>query len=115
MSQTPPTVYVVTMPSGATFTSIVDLQRNWKTVYMEFPTFSTGAAIFINAAPTSDGTFRRVFNPAINSSTVGINVFQISTAASNGFVPIPNGFRFMKIEMSAAAANGGQFNLICSD
>lgn len=119
MSATPPTVYIVTMPSGATLTSAIDLQRNWKTVYLEVPTFSTAANIFIQGSPTVGGTYRRVFNPALNSSTVGINVFQILTAASNGYVPIPNGFRFMKIEMGTFATDGAgapsQFNVICSD
>lgn len=119
MSMTPPTVYVITFPSGATLTSAIDLQRNWKTVYLEYGTFSTAANLFVQGAATSDGTFRRVYNPALNSSTVGINVFTILTAASNGYIPIPNGFRFMKIELGTFATNGlgapSQFNLICSD
>ena len=115
MSSTPPTVYVVTMPAGATLTSGFDLQRNWKTVYLDMVTFTTGANLFIQAAPTQGGTYRRVYQPALNSSTVGINVFTISTAASGGYVPIPNGFQFMKIEIGTAPVGSGTFNIICSD
>lgn len=117
MSATPPTVYVITMPSGATLTSAVDLQRNWKTVYLDFVTFSTAANLFVHAAPTSDGTYRRVFHPPLNSSTVGVNVFTISTAASGGYVPIPNGIRFLKIEIGTAPTDGATapFKIICSD
>jgi hypothetical protein len=115
MSYGPQVVYTVSMASGGTSTAALDIARSYKTIYLERPTFGTGANLFIQAAPTLTGTYRRIFNPALNSSTVGINVFQILSAASNGFVPIPNGVRFLKIESSETIDNGATFNLICSD
>ncbi len=115
MSWTPPTVYVVTMPAAATLTSAFDLQRNWKTVYLDMVTLSTGANLFVQAAAIEGGTFRRVYHPVINSSSAQANVFTITTAASGGYIPIPNGLRFMKIEVGTAPAVQAEFKLICSD
>lgn len=115
MSYGPLSIYTVALASAATLTPAVVIPRSFKTIYLEFPTFSTGANIFIQGAATTSGTYRRVYNPALNSSTVGINVFQILSAASNGLVPIPNGLPFIKIETSEAINNGATFNIICSD
>lgn len=115
MSYGPQVVYQATIASGATLSTYVDIARSYKTLYLEIPTLSTASNIFIQGAATADGTYRRIFNPSINSSTVGINVFQVLTAASNGYVPIPNGIRFLKVETSTSVGNGATFNIICSD
>ena len=115
MSYAPALVYPTTIASAASLSSEIVLTRAFGTVYLECGTMASGGNYFIQAATTSGGTYSRVFNLAINSSTVGINVFQIHTAASMGFVPIPNGLPFIKIESTNSIANGHSFNIVCAD
>lgn len=107
------TKYTVSIASAGTFSSELDLGRAWGKVYLD----PTGAAseVRLLAAATTGGTFRQVYHPSINSSTVGANVFKIPSSVSGGFIEVPVGFRFMKIEVTAAVANGNTFTIICSD
>lgn len=113
MGYGPGAVYTVTMASGGTLTSELNLQRTWKKVYLD----PTGAEseVRVQAAATSGGTFRQVYHPSINSSTVGANIFKIPSAASGGLIEIPAGLKILKIETTATVANGLTFTLICAD
>lgn len=109
-----PKVYSVTMASGATLSSELDLGGwGWYKVNVDV----TGAAseVRIQAAATREGTYRQVYHPPINSSTVGHNIYKIPSASSGGFAEIPAGFQFIKIETTAAVSNGATFTVICSD
>lgn len=104
------TKYAVTMASGATLTAELDLGSYFTNLYLD----CTGAAseIRLQAAAAAGGTYRQVYHPSINSSTVGVNIFKISSAASGGFVPIPAGIRFLKVETTATVSNGLTFTII---
>jgi hypothetical protein len=105
--------YQVTMASGVSLSTSIDLGRAWAKVYLD----PTGAAseVRLQAAPTIDGSFRQVYHPSINSSTVGANIFKIPSAVSGGLIELPAGLQFIKVETTAAVANGLTFKLICSD
>lgn len=105
--------FTVTMASGATLTGSLDLGRAYGKVYLD----PTGAAseVRIQAAAASGGTFRQVYHPSINSSTVGANMFKIPSSVSGGLIEIPNGLRFIKVETTATVDNGATFTLIASD
>lgn len=105
--------FQVIMASGATLTSELDFGRSFAKVYID----PTGAAseVRIQASNQTAGTYRQVYQPSINSSTVGANIFKIPSSVSGGFIEIPAGLRFIKVETTAAVANGLTFNLICSD
>jgi hypothetical protein len=107
------TKYRATMASGGTLTSEIDLGRAWGKVYLD----PTGAAseVRLQAAASTGGTFRQVYHPSINSSTVGANIFKIPSSVSGGLIELPAGLRFIKVETTAAVADGGSFTLICSD
>ena len=107
------TVFQTTIASAATLSSELDLGRAWNRVYID-PT-GANSEVRMQAAATSGGTYRQVYHPPINSSTVGNNIFKIPSATSGGITEIPGGFRFIKIEATAAVTNGNTFNLICSD
>lgn len=113
MGYGPISVFTVTITSGATLSSEISLGRSWKKVYID----PTGAAseVRIQAAATTGGTYRQVYHPPINSSTVGNNIFKIGSAVSGGICEIPAGLQYIKIETTAAVSNGNTFKLICSD
>jgi hypothetical protein len=108
-------VFTKTITSGTgTFTSQINLTRAFSSVYLEVPTFSTNTEVYINAASTDGGTFNRVYHAVINSSTASCHVFVIQTGVV-GFVPIPNGFKYLKVEVGSVVDDGASFNVVCSD
>lgn len=113
MGYGPAVSYQVTMASGGTLSAEINLQRSFSVVYLDV----TGAAseVRLQAAGSAGGAYRQVYHPSVNSSTASANVFKIPSAASGGLVPLPAGLQFMKIETTAAVANGLTFKLICSE
>ena len=103
----------ITMASGGTLTSELDLGRSWKKVYID-PTGAT-SEVRLQAALKAGGTYRQVYQPSINSSTVGANIWKIPSSVSGGLIEMPAGLRFVKVETTATVANGCTFNVICSD
>jgi hypothetical protein len=115
MSHGPLSVFYKTIASAATKSSEFDLARAWKTVYLEIPSMTSNTQIHIQAANESGGTYRRVYHPAVNSSAAQVNVFAITSSVTGCMVPIPNGFRYLKVETTATVDNGATFRMICSD
>ncbi len=113
MSYGPNTVYKVTFASAGTFSSELDLKRTWKKLYVD----ATGALAEMRMVATdaAGGTYRQVYHPSINSATVAANIFKIPSSTSGGYIEIPAGFRFIKLEVTAAIANGATFKIIASD
>lgn len=108
--------FQVTMASAGTLTAQVDLANAGSLgTYLEIPTMTSNSQVHIQAAIADSGTFRRIYHPTLNSSTVGTNVFAIVSGATNCVVPIPNGLRYMKIETTATIDNGCLFRIICLD
>ena len=108
-------VYIVTMASGGTLTSQIDLSRAWNTVYLVVASMNSNTQLHIQGSDSNGGTFRRLYHPTLNSSTVGTNVFAIASAMSNGIVPIPNSVRFLKVESTATVDDGCTYKMICGD
>lgn len=109
------TVYYKTMTSGTTTSSGFDLGRAFQNVYLEIPTMASGTDFYIQGS--SDGTtFRRLMHPAANSSSVQVHTFVIGSAATNRMVPIPNAFRYFRVELSTAMTDTvSVFKIICGD
>lgn len=107
------TAFNVTIASGATLSSEVDLGRSWARVYID----PTGAAseVRFQAAAASAGTYRQVYLPQPGTSTVQANIWKVSSGISGGVIECPAGIRFLKVETTAAVANGATLKLICSD
>lgn len=111
-------VYTVSFTSNTTLSAERDLGRNFEKVYLGIPTMATNAQIHIQASDQSGGTYRRICHPAINSTTVSTpNDFAIASAATGRLVPIPNGFRYYKIETTMPVSDGfgGGFKIFASD
>lgn len=109
------TFYMATMASGATLTSEVDLGTAWENVYLRVPTMTSNTQLHIQASTrlTADGgIYRRICHPSLNSSTVTTNDFAIASSATNRIIPIPNGFRYMKVESTATVDNGAVFRIL---
>lgn len=104
--------FTISMASGGTLTSALDLQGNWTNVYLQIPPI-TNTVFAIKASDSATGTFARVKHPAINSSTLTANDYLIASTATNCVVPIPVGLRFVKVETEIAVADGATFKVLC--
>jgi hypothetical protein len=103
------------MASFSTLTGEIDLGHAWSQVFLEIPSMISNTQLHIQAAYTSGGTYRRVKQPPLNSSTVGTNDFAIVSGATNCMVPIPSGLRYIKVEATATVSFTASFNVICGD
>lgn len=110
-------VYTGTIASGASISNEIDLGRTYRTVYLDSDGLGANASIYIShAASGSSGTYNQLYHPNVNTSTAQApNAFVITSALSGGVVPLPDGIRFLKVAVTATAANGANFRLICSD
>jgi hypothetical protein len=100
----------LTRPSG-----YFNLTRGFQKVYLEVPSFASGADVYVQGS--SDGnTFRRIMHPPMNSSAAQVNTFVIPSAASNRFFEIPAGFQYLKPEISTALTDTvTNWKLVCSE
>jgi hypothetical protein len=91
------------LTSGATLGSALDLGRAWEKVYLKVPTMASGD-LFIHGSEDSSSTFKRVCVDNLNTSTAQID-FKIPSSVTNRIVPIPNYFRYIKIESSSGCTD----------
>lgn len=106
-------VFTATITSGSTLSSEVDFGRSFDKVYID-PT-GLASEVRIQAAFESGGTYRQIYKDQSLSSTVEANIFKVSSGISGGLQAIPSGFRFLKIETTAAIANGATCKIYCCD
>lgn len=98
-----------TVASGASISGEVDLGGAWNKVYLE--NRAPGAAVWLYGANASGGTYYRL----ARSNTSTAEVFAIGSATSGGLVPVDlAGVRYVKVAVTATAANGASFAFICS-
>jgi hypothetical protein len=107
--------YLVSMASGDSLTSALDLGRAFPSVYVEIASTPSNCDHRILAAASLTATYNTVYHPAINSSTVAVNPYVIASGVTGAIVPIPGGFRFIKIFATAAMTNGATYKVYCGD
>lgn len=107
--------YIVSMVSGDSLTSALDLGRAFPSIYVEIASTPSNSEHRIRAAATLSGTYNTVYHPAINSATVAVNPYVIPSTVTGAIVPIPGGFRYIKIFASAAMTNGASYRIYCGD
>lgn len=103
-------VFNVAIASGATLSSELDLSRAWGKVMID-PT-GANAEVRLQVAPATGGTYRQLYYPAANSVS---GIVKVASAASGGVIEVPAGARFIKVETTAAVADGATFKVYCSD
>jgi len=107
-------VFSVTIASGATLSSEIDLGRLFQKVYID-PT-GANSEVRYQAAEKASGTYRQVYLPqAAGTSTVQANIWKVASAVSGGVIEGPTGLRYLKIETTAAVSDGATLKLICGD
>jgi hypothetical protein len=129
MSYGPYVVFPISVASGATRTSEVNLGRSWKQLYLDVPTFPSQTTLYLVAAAFSGGPYRRLYGIGSYTATVQGTEFSIQSTCSNailklesfkndtafstGNISLP--FKYIQIETQTSIDDGVSFNLICSD
>ena len=107
-------VFSVSIASGITLTSAIDLTQGFSEISLHVPTFASGTDLFIQAAIASGATYSRVTFPSINSATATTNDYEIASGVGDRFVPIPTNYQHLKIELSTQQTDTtSTFNVIC--
>ena len=110
-------VFKVTMASGVTLSSLVDLGAAWKTVYMQIPTMTSGTEIYLKAGlntASTDGF--RIMHPPVNTATAQLHTFSVASGVTQRVVPVPGGIRNMFVEYSTATTATSQtFYFYCGN
>lgn len=115
MSYGPRAVYTVNLASNTTLTAALNLGRAWQNVYLEIPTMTSGCDIYLQAAASATGTFRRVYMK-VNSSSVQANAWGIASSVTQCLVDVPAGFQHIKVEITTAmTATSVNFNVHCAN
>lgn len=108
-------IFFATMASGGTLSAAFKLQRAFENVFLVVPSFTSNTELYIKASQIETGTYRRITHPAINANPTTINDFTILSSVTSRMVPIPSGFKFLKVETSATIDSGQLFTIICGD
>jgi hypothetical protein len=94
-----PQVFDASMVATNTLTSGTDLGGVYEQVYLKIPTMASNADIFVHGS-LDNSSFYRITQPVPNTSSVQVNDFKIASNTTSRIVPIPAGFRYMKLELS---------------
>ena len=96
--------FTVTLTTGSTETSAVDLGGAYGTIMLGIPTMTSGCDHYIKVSDSSDGTFRRLYYPGyVDTATPA--VVGISSSVTNCYIPIEAHARYIKVEVSTAASD----------
>ena len=106
--------YSVTMNSGLTLTSALDLGGGYNGYLLGIPTMTSATDIRLRCSPTLDGTYRPLYLEPVAGTQTPV-VFNANSTVTNCYVPIKTSARFIKVEFTTATtASSHVFELICN-
>ncbi len=116
MSYGPCQVFYAGTASGASTSSYVDLGgKSYTKLAVNYVTMSTGAAVTLYGAASSDGTFLPV-HERVNTAPVQYQALTIATTTSGAWacVEAPP-FRYVKFITSAVVSGGVSYTVLAFD
>lgn len=106
--------YSITMNSGTTLTSAVDLGGGFNHYMIGIPTMTSGTDIRLRCSPTEDGTYRPLYLEPVAGTATPV-IFNVASSVTNCYVPVKTSARFIKVEFTTATtASSHVFDLICN-
>jgi hypothetical protein len=102
-------VFPVTIASAGTLSSEIDLGGRWDNTSLIIPTMASNSQIHFQAATTSGGTYRRVYDKTLGTPAD----FSVLSGVTSRIVSVPVGFRYVKVETTATMDSGQSFEIIC--
>lgn len=112
-------IYSAPIAANATESAGIDLGRCYDMVWLEVPDMSaacvTATCNVYMQASTDGATYRRIYHPVAATAASGSNVFFLPNSFTSAFIPIPNAFRWVKIEAGNTMTAAAGFRIVCSD
>lgn len=106
--------FAVTLTTGSTSTSALDIGGGYGEIMLGLPSFATNFSTRILVSGYEDGTFRNLYNAPGNTATAA-TIYTIASGISNCFIPVPVRSQFLKIEVTTATSDtSATFEVICS-
>ena len=96
--------YTVTMTTGSTLTSALDLGGSYGKLLLGIPTMTSGCNHYVHVGDSESGTFRRLYYPGY-VDTGDPAVVDIDSSVTNCYVPIEAHAQYVKLEVSTAASD----------
>ena len=114
MGYGPTQKFKVDIASGATLSNQADLGRGWGRISLEIPTMASGTDLFIQAANSTSGTFRR-YHHRLTSALDTPAAMNVNSSITNCLLPLEFvNAQYLKVELSTAmTATSASFNFIC--
>lgn len=96
-------VFTATVASGATSSAEVDLGAYFSRVIVGLPATTWDTRLLV--AEDTGGTFKNLYTSISQQ-------FTVASSISAAYIPAENVGRFVKVEVSTAAANGASFFIV---
>jgi len=101
--------------TGTTLSSSLDLGAAYNQVTLGVPTMTSGANIYVHAAGSDRGTYRKIFHKPTAVSAGVINVV-LNSSVTQCFVPLDFGARYLKLELTTKMSDSSHaFDVICQN
>lgn len=110
----PVKAFTVSVTSGITSTSAVDLGGAYGKYLFGIPSMTSGTDLGILVCDTVDGTFKALYAKATVTPTFTVAAMNFDSAITNCWVPIDIGAQFVKVDIKTAmTASTATFKFIC--
>lgn len=104
----------ITMASGSTLTSAVDLGGSYGNIMVEIPSLASGTDVRFQVSDASDGTFRQLYFGPEAASTDPV-IVNIKSSITQCYFPLKMHAQHIKVEHTTAmTATSAQFKILCS-
>jgi len=111
-------VYSVSIASGASTSSGINLARSWDNMCVEVSTMSTAAVINIFHSNDGGSTYYQLFAPTVNTSTVTANAVAIATSVGSGggVIVLPfAGVKYIQFRTTSVVSGGVNIKVVGGD
>jgi len=95
----PVSVFTVTMASGATFSSAIDLSGSWGKTALHVPSMTSGTDVRLQVSDSLTGTFVPLYH-APTVATAAPTVINIASSITNCVVPVVIPARYVRVQLT---------------
>lgn len=106
--------FTITMTSGSTLTSAMDLGGGYNKTMLGIPTMTSGTDVRLRTSDQLDGTYRPIYLEPVAGTTTP-PLLNIASSVSNCYIPINIASRYLKVEhTTATTASAHEYKVICN-
>lgn len=110
----PAKAFGLTIASGVSLSTYVDLAYGWNFVHVSVPTMASGSGMNFFGAEAAAGTYRQLYiPPTVTSAGVA---FSLASTVTNCLMRMPATPQFLKVQLPTATSDTSYtFYFICTE